>query len=311
MPFPNVIIPGGQKCGSSSLAYYLNKHPDCCLSSPKEPSFFSRQENLSDLSAYKKFFSKHFEEKIVFEASTGYLYEPYAARRIRDHLLPAIENLKIIIILRCPIERSISAYLHQKKRFDDKRSIEQVFLNLPDTYLEAASAEESEIKKAIANKSIDTTRYDYRYDDPLWQFRYMQNSWYPDKISAYIEYFGKHNVHFLSLENLNRTPQEEMSRIFKFLDIADYKDDEFGRLINPTYIPSGMDIFQATRWSPLNLFLKKYSKKILPFFGNQATAQKRLDNENLVPVKRKLETILSSQYEQLRTMTDLTESDLK
>ena len=31
---PNLVLLGSQKCGTTSLAFYLDKHPDICLTSP-------------------------------------------------------------------------------------------------------------------------------------------------------------------------------------------------------------------------------------------------------------------------------------
>jgi hypothetical protein len=38
---PNLIVIGAQKCGTSSLHYYLDLHPEIEMSSPKELNFFT------------------------------------------------------------------------------------------------------------------------------------------------------------------------------------------------------------------------------------------------------------------------------
>ncbi|NIA69077.1 sulfotransferase domain-containing protein [Pelagibius litoralis] len=238
---PNLIIPGGQKCGSSSLAYYLSLHPDCCISTPKEPSFFSRQDNLRDLSSYERFFRQWSGQTILFEASTGYLFEEYAATRIRNHL----NRLKIVIILRDPLGRTLSAYLHLKKRYDDLRGFEEVFGGLPVSPAAAFREEERRIEEAISTKKIDKQRYSLRYDDSLWPFRYLRNSWYIDPVNRYLTIFGRENVHIVLLEDLEKDPQHTMQGVFEFLGVQPYWNDSFLGAENSTILPPLVNLYDS------------------------------------------------------------------
>ena len=38
---PNLFIVGAPKCGTTSLHYYLNQHPDVYLCEPKEPNYYN------------------------------------------------------------------------------------------------------------------------------------------------------------------------------------------------------------------------------------------------------------------------------
>ena len=129
---PGLLIPGAQKCGSTALAHYLSLHPGCSLSSPKEPTFFSRLNNLDNLESYSAHFDDAKPGTLLFEASTGYLFESYVPGRIARSLLPLKPDLKMLIILRRPADRVISAFLHLRKRMDDKRSLQEVLGQLPD-----------------------------------------------------------------------------------------------------------------------------------------------------------------------------------
>jgi hypothetical protein len=115
MTMPNFLIIGAMKSGTTALYYYLEQHPDVYMSPVKEPNFFSssqRQETMADavshIGTYQDLFKGVSGEKAIGEASHSYLYEPGAAAEIR-HYIP---EAKLIAILRNPIDRAYSHFLH-------------------------------------------------------------------------------------------------------------------------------------------------------------------------------------------------------
>ncbi len=111
---PNLIIAGATKSATSSLYTYLSWHPDICVSKIKETNFFLRTtESKSDLDGY----SSHFEHcsgdryKIIMEASPLYVY---GGRKIARALSECLGLIKIVFILRDPIDRLHSWYKHIK-----------------------------------------------------------------------------------------------------------------------------------------------------------------------------------------------------
>jgi hypothetical protein len=121
----NLILGGSQKSGTSSLYEYLAQHPDIAVSKPKEPTFFSLEKNLDKLPEYDKVFGytpkPHRDYTYFMEASTAYLNEEYVPERISAVLG---ENVKFIFIVKEPVERTISAFWHTYKRFDELRNIQ-------------------------------------------------------------------------------------------------------------------------------------------------------------------------------------------
>lgn len=127
------IIVGAQKAGTTWLWSMLSQHPETSLPTKKEIHFFGSAELYS---RGKDWYYKHFENldnhKIIGEASTTYLYDrvPFwynNSRKIEfDQTLPVIPELisqeikdvKIIVSLRDPVSRAISAYHHWMKRGD-------------------------------------------------------------------------------------------------------------------------------------------------------------------------------------------------
>jgi hypothetical protein len=134
---PNFFIAGAAKSGTTSVARYLEEHPQVYMSPIKEPSYFARdiipslqpadwsrnQRGLEkylngpmrerrggcvlDWESYLKLFGNVMREIAIGEASTAYLISPKAPLDIRA----AIPNARIIIMLRSHVERAFSAYL--------------------------------------------------------------------------------------------------------------------------------------------------------------------------------------------------------
>ncbi len=126
MPYPNLIIAGPPKTGTTSIYDWLSKHPNVCASRIKETQYFfhkvtavNREANYIEhgLTRYESLFRCDEKRQIVFEATPDYFYSDTAF----DHLdeLPTLQ--KIVFIHRNPAERLFSEYRFHKfktKHFD-------------------------------------------------------------------------------------------------------------------------------------------------------------------------------------------------
>jgi sulfotransferase family protein len=138
---PNFLLVGGAKCGSTSLYYLLNQHPEIFMPKFKEPLYFIsdiiknisnkdmafKNEGLKDKfihskSDYFDLFKNVKNETSIGEASATYLYYyKQSIPKIKKELI----DPKIIIILRNPIEKSFSQYKHLQKLNAEDRSFEK------------------------------------------------------------------------------------------------------------------------------------------------------------------------------------------
>ncbi|MGI9455848.1 MAG: hypothetical protein ACR2NU_04760, partial [Aeoliella sp.] len=104
---PNFFLLGAAKCGTTSVARYLDQHPEVFISKPKEPNFFSFEPNckpvcrgpidearlyelllkysVTSLEAYEGLFAAAETEGAIGEASVRYLYESHAVNRIAEY----------------------------------------------------------------------------------------------------------------------------------------------------------------------------------------------------------------------------------
>jgi hypothetical protein len=123
---PNLLVVGTQRSGTTSLYHYLRQHPEVFMPSRKEPRFFVssiyrnidpgdpycmslRRNSIYTLEDYAKLFEDVTTERAIGEASTEYLY-------YYDTVIPQIKrflgDVKIVAILRDPVDRAFSAYTH-------------------------------------------------------------------------------------------------------------------------------------------------------------------------------------------------------
>ena len=108
---PNLIVIGGLKCGTTSLHHYLNLHPQIAMSRPKELNFFVAELNWE---LGPEWYASHFERdaEIRGETSPHYTNLPRfegVAERMRELLG---DGARLIYMVRDPIERMLSHYLH-------------------------------------------------------------------------------------------------------------------------------------------------------------------------------------------------------
>jgi hypothetical protein len=110
---PDFIIIGAMKSATSTLHNQLSAQPGIFMSSPKEPNFFSDDDIYNQgLSWYSGLFSYANARDICGESSTHYTKLPDYSDTIQ-RLKAAIPRPKLIYVMRHPVDRLISHYMHQ------------------------------------------------------------------------------------------------------------------------------------------------------------------------------------------------------
>lgn len=153
-----IFIVGVQKCGTTTLASALGRLPDIELCDPKEPMLFSRGDHIAHrnmpFSDEKLFYASDEEVLVAYEnlkktsskyfidASTSYFQSDIAIKRIKENF----PNAKIIILVRDPIKRLESAYLHFVKSGTAIHSFERE-LQFGDTKLLSFSIYSQSVQK--------------------------------------------------------------------------------------------------------------------------------------------------------------------
>ncbi|MEM6738278.1 MAG: sulfotransferase domain-containing protein [Bacteroidota bacterium] len=125
MPYPNLVLIGPPKSGTTSVFNWLSEHSEVCTSRIKETyHFFQRDEEENGIKKFtQEDFNKYqiyFEEcpncsKCVIEATPEYLYSESAIGAFQQIKKP----IKFLFIYRDPAERMFSDY--QFHRYKTKR----------------------------------------------------------------------------------------------------------------------------------------------------------------------------------------------
>jgi hypothetical protein len=138
---PNFIIGGTYKSATTSVFSYLSDHPEVCGSTVKETAFFIdgyHEGTTTELAEYSRYF-EHFSPtcKIIMEASPGYLAN---ASIVAGRIVTALPSVKVLFILRDPVDRLYSYFNFHKGRltFDGELSFE-AYLELCRTYSEGST----------------------------------------------------------------------------------------------------------------------------------------------------------------------------
>jgi hypothetical protein len=131
---PNLLIIGAQKAATTAIYLLLKNHPDAYMAELKEIAFFTTDYKYRQ---GLKYYSSHFlgwkGEKVVGEATPGYLHKPAAPERI----FKAIPDIKLIVSLRDPIDRAYSAYVMQLTKGSEHPAISfQEAIDLSPEYIE-------------------------------------------------------------------------------------------------------------------------------------------------------------------------------
>jgi len=115
----NFIIGGTEKSGTTSVFDHLSAHPQVCASTRKETDFFRHGysgDPLVDGRRYATFFERCDQSvPVLMEASPGYLGE---AATVAPRLRALVPGVKLLFILRDPVERFYSSYQFHRARLN-------------------------------------------------------------------------------------------------------------------------------------------------------------------------------------------------
>ena len=126
---PTFMIIGAAKAGTTSLHHYLDQHPEVSMSSPKETNFFERADAVESIHEYERYFAAG--TAVRGEASVHYTCFP-TIDGVPERIHAALPGLKLIYIVRDPVDRAIAHYHERFQSNAAPRSIERAFRDPDD-----------------------------------------------------------------------------------------------------------------------------------------------------------------------------------
>lgn len=205
MRLPNFLVIGVAKAGTTSLYSYLAQHPDIFLSPIKETNFFALEGQVLDfrgpgddkkigrtsitaLDRYLALFAEARSEQSLGEVSPFYLYYPNTAGNIFRY----IPHVRLIVVLRNPVDRAYSSYLHLRR--DGREPMGR--------FSSALEAEENRIRKNWA---------------PLWHYR--RAGLYFEQLKRFYERFPRSRIRIYLFEEFCSDPVGTVQDMYGYLDL--------------------------------------------------------------------------------------------
>ena len=130
-PFSRIdfIIAGTQKGGTTALDEYFRTHQSICMAHKKEVHFFDEdryfEKKSPNYSKYHKYFSPNDYSQVIGEATPIYMYWNKAIERIHVYN----PQIKLIIILRNPIDRAFSHWNMERDKGRESRTFLKAILD--------------------------------------------------------------------------------------------------------------------------------------------------------------------------------------
>lgn len=145
---PTFLVIGAMKAGTTSLHEYLSRHPDVFVPEVKEPHFFAANWDRG-IDWYQSLFEPGRDVAARGESSTGYAKYP-AEPDVPARLKKLVPDARFVYIVREPIARIRSHYLHNVLTERETRSVEDALLSDP--------------------KYVDCSRYAFQIEQYLAEF---------------------------------------------------------------------------------------------------------------------------------------------
>ncbi len=212
---PDFLIIGGQRCGTSSLYYYLTEQHGIISAATKEVHYFDdnfargidwyrAQFPTGAYRNYVKYVRRH--RFITGEASPYYIFHPHAPRRI-SALLP---DIKLILLLRNPIDRAYSQHWLEVKGKYETLSFE-----------EAIKYEQDRIAGEREKMLNDEHYHSFKHR----RYTYLSRGIYMDQIEYWMNYFPREQFLFLKTEDLYTNPASMVRQTLEFLGVPSKEID--------------------------------------------------------------------------------------
>ena len=205
---PDYLVIGAQRCGTTYLHALLTAHPDVVAPLTKEVEFFDRNWHRG-VPWYRSHFPQgraHGQDlpaAITGEASPSYLFHPDAPQRVRE-ILPAP---RLIVLLRNPVDRAYSHYLHAVRLGFERRLFE-----------DAIAHEEHHCDFGTQRRSDDQFSQTRHYS-------YLARGRYVDQLDDWTAYFPGHCLLILRSEDFYADVRGILREVTDHIGVSPWQPD--------------------------------------------------------------------------------------
>lgn len=268
---PDFFLLGAAKSGTTSLHHYLRQHPALHLPEVKELDFFDAPEEQfeANLDWYLQYF-RGAGEQVTGEATPLYFRRsglvPGRMRRLYGNMAP-----RFLLLLRDPVDRAYSHYLHKVSQGTEPLSFE-----------EALEAERERPKqKQRAWKS------------------YFRDGLYAERLEEWYDHFPPEQFLVQLSSDLRQRPQATLRSIFRFLEVdPETKIDTSSRLNRTAERQSrtlGTLLSILPPWLPL--YLRSWTPESLRLRVEQLVRRRAISDRDPPKLDPQMRRQLRSAYE--------------
>ncbi len=280
MPPANLFIAGMPRSGTTSLAFWLDRHPDISLARPKEPSYYvldlPMRERADSLEQYAATFARATTERYKLDATPWYLYSEAAIRTIaRD-----VPDAQIVVQLRNPGE---------------------LLPSLHDHHVLKGYEEEEDLATALfAIRPPDS--YDFRF-----ALDYVDVGRMGSHVERLLDHFPRGRVHFVDFARMSKTPRVVHLALLEALGLEPIDLPDYRRLNQARSVRS-MKVQAVTR-----RLTSRTSPRVQRAALNRVARLNTVDKKRAVPasVKQRIIDALSDDIDLLAKLTDQNLDDWK
>lgn len=221
--FPDFLIAGVQKGGTTSLYSYLIQHPRIASALKKEVHYYDEQF-WKGPRWYQGFFARAREGELIGEATPSYFYLPDIPGRVYEDS----PSVKVIVLLREPAARAYSHF-----RMLRRRGIEEV-----RDFKAAVNADRERTEYELAKREKDANYH----SSHLQKFGYLSRGEYARILASWLQYFPIAQILLLRSEDLFADVQRTLDQVFEFLGLDSFRVPDTGNKNRGDSAPMPKDI---------------------------------------------------------------------
>ncbi len=234
---PDFIIAGAQRCGTTSLFRALMSHPQVArpvlhkgvnyfdINYIQGWDWYLGHFPVASLAAWR---TRATGPTRIFEASGYYLYHPFAiARLARD-----LPEVKVVVMLRDPVERAYSAYQHELMRGYEWESFETALDLEPERLV-------GEVERMRRDPGYES--FSHRHHS------YLHRGHYAEQLENVFANIPRERVHVLLSEDFFADPTSVFSALADFLGLVVASGLRFDQYNAQPRVPMAADTEQRLR----------------------------------------------------------------
>lgn len=192
---PDVVGLGAEKCGSTSLFYYLRAHPEIGVQRRKETRFFADNFHRGP-----DWYRRQFPDgaRVLFEVHGGNYSKHPRVPGVAERIAATLPAARFVYVVRDPVERIVSRWMHHYANGDEDASFEE------------------------ALRELDGNRY-------------VVPTLYMAQLERYLRFYPADRFHLFTAEELRDDRLPTLRRLFRFLGVDEsFESPEFEILRHPS-----------------------------------------------------------------------------